>query len=187
MSSLFDSQRYTLLWLFKGRWLALVQPWPGTIWAWPGHPATQTATRPPCHPATAIRPAGHPRPPDHMPAVRPRPSGQPATPTTCKLPGHRPRPRPYGNGHPATATRPRPHTKKIYPRRIHNREFTYYHRFPNFNEILWQDMTGLNQPPHGWNIIFVRSDPPMTGVMPLWCIIEQIRARWLWFFLPPRK
>ena len=106
MSSLFDSQRYTLLWLFKGRWLALVQPWPGTIWAWPGHPATQTATRPSGHGH------GHPasRPPDqhanshrpsgHMPAVRPRPrpSGQPATPSTCKLPGHRPRPRP-GHGH----------------------------------------------------------------------------------------
>ena len=91
---------------FKGRWLALVQPWPGTIWAWPGHPATQTATRPSGHGH------GHPasRPPDqhanshrpsgHMPAVRPRPrpSGQPATPSTCKLPGHRPRPRP-GHGH----------------------------------------------------------------------------------------
>ena len=116
MSSLFDSQRYTLLWLFKGRWLALVQPWPGTIWASPGHPAkARPSGQPAARPHANSNPAIRPRPrPSGQPATRPhanshRPhAGRPAMATATRPAGHPDHMQTTRPPHPATAIRPRP-------------------------------------------------------------------------------
>ena len=130
MSSLFDSQHYTLLWLFKGRWLAAslgstlarhnlgmarpsgqspaIRPAgrPSTRKQQPGHPATSTAIRPAGHPTTCKQPPATCRPSGHGHGHRASPPPRPHAnyPTT-----------PPGHGHTATATRPRPghgHTRK---------------------------------------------------------------------------